>query len=342
MANPPNKDDFNSAPTIMEVGIIQAPGAAPLPAQAVDGQPVAARPVVDLLKDAFELYKKHLQTFLLVVAVAMAPVYLVKDLIVATTMAVPAAGLQIDTARIEATNRELQEAMQRGASPEEIQRLTAASMEAAAAGLQHTAGAMAGVFAMLLGLLLTIPFMMLAQWLSQGALIVSAADAARDGGLGWQGAWRVLLRRLGPLLVTALLGALITAVGVVLCVVPGLVFGFLASFAVPVALLENKSGMDAIKRSIELVKKDWLRVLIVLVVFAVLTGVARWVGGLFIPSRFLFVHELVGDLVSIVVAPFGIIGTVLLFNDVRRVHFDLTDDALRQAEDALLAGGEPG
>ena len=88
-------------------------------------------------------------------------------------------------------------------------------------------------------------------------------------------------------------------------------------------------------------RRDWLRVLIVFIVVAVLSWIAQAVGGLFIPNRWVFLHALAGDIVSILVAPFGIIGLVLLFNDIRRAFFGVSDAEIRAGEDGLLAGPTP-
>jgi hypothetical protein len=134
-----------------------------------------------------------------------------------------------------------------------------------------------------------------------GAHVV--ADRARGGTMDWQAAWRVVIRNLPGLLVTSIFVFVGVVIGLMLCIVPGIVFGLLCAFTVPVILLEKKSGTGAIQRSIELVRADWLRVAIVLIVFGILKAVASWLGGLLVPARSIFLHEFIGDLISIAVLP---------------------------------------
>jgi uncharacterized membrane protein len=62
-------------------------------------------------------------------------------------------------------------------------------------------------------------------------------------------------RNLGPVLVTAVLVGLGTAVGS-LCIVGGIIFGFIAQFAIPFVIDRNLSPIDAIKASYDTVKNN--------------------------------------------------------------------------------------
>lgn len=344
MANSDEPFDPHSAPTIME----QVPAAA---REAIAAAARAARrkelpppkKIGDILKEGFELYQKNLLLFLITAAVAMGPVYLVKDVLVAgaTSRFTSGAtsGLEAKGAELQALQEQLARRTQEGASAEEIAGLTTRMTELSMESLKAVGGAAAGVGLTILVLLLTIPLILVANFLAQAALVVAISDRARDGHLGWQGAWAVVFRNLGGVLVTSLLTAAMVAVGLVMCILPGLVAGFLAALAMPVVLLERKAGVDAIKRSFELVKGDWLRVLLVLVVFAVLNWVASFVGGLFVPDRFVFLNLLVGDLVTIVVAPIPIIGLVLVYNDIV-LHKGASEGEIESRQQALLGPAE--
>ncbi len=220
-------------------------------ANAVTGPgPTAAlqpRGVGEILGEAFELYKKNAALLLVTAAIAMGPVYVVKDAILAAALApVATAGLEADADRLKDLEKQMEQAQGRGASPAEIQAIAARQMESALGSATKGAGALAGVGVMLLGLCLTIPLFVLAAYLAQAALTVVVADRARAGTMGWQEAWRVVLRNLGALVVTSLIVVIGVAVGLVFCVLPGLLFSFFAALTVPVVLLEKKSGTTAI------------------------------------------------------------------------------------------------
>jgi hypothetical protein len=310
-------------------------------ANAIAGpNPTAAlqpRGVGDILGEAFELYRKNAGLLIVTAAIAMGPVYVVKDAIMAAAIApVATSGLEADTDRMERLQKQMEQAQARGASPAEIQSIAAQQMEVALGSAKKGLGMMAALGLMLLGLLLTIPFMILAAYLAQAALTVVVADRARAGTMDWQQAWRVVLENLGSLVMTSLMVMIGVAVGLVFCILPGLVFSLFAALTVPVLLLEKKSGTTAIRRSVDLVKADWVRVLIVLVLFGILQAITSWVGGLIVPSRFYFLHMLVGDLVSIAVLPIPIIGLVLLYQDIARARLNVPEETLEAQRTGLL------
>jgi len=298
---------------------------------------VQPRGIGDILGEAFELYKKNAVLLIVTAAVAMGPVYVVKDAIMAAALAPMATtGLEADTDRMKDLQKQMEQPQARGASPAEIQSIAAQQMEVALGSAKKGLGVLAGIGLMLLGLLLTIPFMILAVYLAQAALTVLVADRARAGTMGWQEAWQVVLANLGSLVVTSLMVMIGVAVGLVFCILPGLVFSLFAALTIPVLLLEKKSGTTAIRRSVELVKADWVRVVVVLVIFGIVQAITAWVGGLVVPSRFYFLHMLVGDLVSIAVLPIPIIGLVLLYQDIARAKLNVPEETLEAQRAGLL------
>ncbi|QUR67199.1 hypothetical protein [Mycobacterium spongiae] len=63
-------------------------------------------------------------------------------------------------------------------------------------------------------------------------------------------------RNLGTVIVTGLLFAVLVLVGSVLCVIPGLIIGFLAQFAIVAAVDRSLSPIDSIKASVATVRSD--------------------------------------------------------------------------------------
>src|ERR1700746_2121062 len=57
-------------------------------------------------------------------------------------------------------------------------------------------------------------------------------------------------RNLGPALLTALLVGIGTWIGLILCIIPGIIFGFLAMFAIPFVVDRSLSPVESIKASI--------------------------------------------------------------------------------------------
>ena len=113
----------------------------------------------------------------------------------------------------------------------------------------------------------------------------------------------LLFRRLDKLLGAVIPAGLLIALGTVCLVIPGLVLAFLFIFVSPVVLVEGLGGRAALRRSVELVKSDWLRVALVALVFGVLHAVASMLAGLLIPHSAIFMDSLISDLITMVLLP---------------------------------------
>ena len=259
----------------------------------VGQSPIGARPrtVGAILSEAFELYKRNAALLIVTAAVAMGPVFLVKDAIFALALSpVATAGLEADADRMQDLDRQMEEARARGATPAEIQSIAAKQMQVALGSAKRGAGLVAGFFLMLLGLLITIPLMVLAAYLAQAALTVVIADRTREGGsLTWQQAWGVVLRDLIPLAITSVLVALGVALGLVLCIVPGLFF--LAFFGLaPFYFLDGRLSLgDAFSASREAVSSKSLAGSILLCIIVGVLGLIACVVGVFVTEPVAYV-----------------------------------------------------
>jgi hypothetical protein len=129
--------------------------------------------------------------------------------------------------------------------------------------------------------------------------------------------------------------AILIAIGSIFLILPGLVLWLLFVFVSPVVLIEGLRGRAALRRSVELVRSDWLRVAIVIFVFGVLCWLARAVAQLLIPAAAIFAASLFGDLFTMVLLPVPVLGLVLLYFDIRRKRENFTTDRLRADLEAL-------
>ena len=69
-----------------------------------------------------------------------------------------------------------------------------------------------------------------------------------------------------------------------LWVIPGLVVAFCFALVAQVAVIEGLKGAAALRRSVELVGADWLRIALLLAVFGALTWAARLLADLVVPD----------------------------------------------------------
>jgi hypothetical protein len=266
------------------------------------GAPAPEKGVADILGQAFQLYRAHAKPLLITCALLFVPAAIVNSLaraaILGPTLAIAAS-----------------------ADP---------------------AGALAGTLSVyllgVLGTLVTAFFLYgIVVPLTNGALTIAAADRILGGHAEWREIWMLLFRRLGTLLSAVIPAAILVTIGCVFLVIPGLILALLFAFVSPVVLIEGLGGRAALERSITLVRSDWLRVALVLMTFAIVRFVAQLVAGIFVAPTAIFVGSLLSDLFTMVMLPIPVLGTVLLYFDVRRKRENFTNDNLRADLEALKA-----
>jgi hypothetical protein len=285
-----------------EAASAAAPAAA---APAADAAAPEEKGVADILKEAYDMYRRQARDFLTTCALLFVPGSIVKScalsLILGPTVAAGAAGSGMGSFALEVLG---------------------------ALGMLVTGFCLYGVIVPLTG----------------GALTMMVADRILGGQAGWRQAWALLYRRLGVLLSAVLPAAGLIALGAVLTRIPvvGVVaqiavmaMGLAFAFVSPVALLEGTRGRAALRRSAELVLSDWLRVAIMIIALAVLLWVAQMLAHLLLPVSAPFFRSLFGDLFTMVLLPIPVLGVVLLYFDIRRRREGFTQDGLREGLDAL-------
>jgi len=262
--------------------------------------PTPEKGVADILGEAFQLYRANAKPLLITCALLFVPASIIKSLALAAILG-PTVALA-----------------------------TSADPTATLAG-----GLGVYLFG-LLGTLVTAFFLYgIIVPLTNGALTIAVADRVLGGKAEWREVWMLLFRRLGKLLSAVIPAAIVVAIGFVFFIIPGLVLGMLFAFVSPVVLIEGIGGRAALERSTTLVRSDWLRVTLVVLVFGLLRGVAQVVAGALIPHSAIFVSSLFGDLITMVLLPVPVLGMVLLYFDVRRKRDNFTPDNLRADLEAL-------
>lgn len=269
----------------------------------------AEKGIADLLQQAFALYKQHARSLLMVAAIVFVPGALAhacaRTAILAPTVL---AAVALDPT----THLPYAGTMPMG--------MLVGPFAAMMLGL--LAAAVTGLF--LNGVI--IP-------LTQGALALAAANHLLGREPTWQELWTWLLRRVAIIFSAIIPAALLIGVGFFFLFIPGVVLAFFFTFVPLVALFEGVGGTAALRRSYELVRADWLRVLLLLVVFAVLSMAAQFCAGLLLHG--LFGTRLLQDLLTLVLLPIPVIASVLLYFDIRRKREGFSDAQLVAIVDEL-------
>lgn len=166
------------------------------------------------------------------------------------------------------------------------------------------------------------------------------------------GSYKAILPRIVPLVLTLFFTFLMLSIGALLCCVPGIILLPKLAFVTQVFVLENKQYLSAIRRSCELAKGEWVRVLVVVILIVLFTAIFFFLPGLLLRPLYesaelllgtgllALLQGLIGGLSTAVVQPVPIIALVLLYYDVRirKEGFDIK----KLAADMEQVSGKPG
>jgi hypothetical protein len=171
---------------------------------------------------------------------------------------------------------------------------------------------------LLLALITTMVSLVGTFWL-QGALVF-AVDDVRDGRID-STVGEVFERvrpRLGTLILAGILAALGIAFGLVLLIVPGLIFLTWWCLIVPVIVLEGKAVGESFSRSRELVRGHGWTVFGVVLITAILTAiVSGLIQGIFSFLGAFLRYWIGGAIASAVVGPFFAVALTVMYFTLR-------------------------
>ncbi len=207
-----------------------------------------------------------------------------------------------------------------------------------------TSGIMAGLgrrgaftldpVAMLRNALVGLLVMGLAWPLTSGAISMAVIHRLQGAKIEPRAEWMFAVHRLMPLASAVVPAALVTALGYVLLVIPGLVASLFLALVPTVVMLETRQSIDALKRSASLMKDLLGRAAGVLVLFVVVALLLCKLLTLVIPGDGFF-DLLASDLALIVLAPLPMIALTLLYLEQRRLSEGMTAESLQNDLDHL-------
>ena len=188
------------------------------------------------------------------------------------------------------------------------------------------------------GALVTAVISVIITAVLQAAILRAAAQATIGDPVDPEESYRFGFKRLGSVILVSLLVGLVVLGGLILLIIPGLIFGVLLSVSVPVLIVENRRGREALSRSWNLVKGHFWHALGVLFVAAIIVGFISGILGAIGGSAWI-VRWIFSAIAQILTAPFTALVSVLLYLDLRARSEALSADTLR-AE--LAAAGSSG
>lgn len=189
-----------------------------------------------------------------------------------------------------------------------------------------------------LSVLATVLFTWVIGTILQAALLRGAALASLGDAVDVEASYKYGFRRLGSVILISLLVGLVIAAGFLLIIIPilGVIIavvwaifaGTMLAVAIPVLVVENRRGTEAMSRSWELVKGHFWHALGVIVVASIIAGIVSGIIGAIGGSNW-FVGWIFGSIGTIITAPFTALVTILLYVDLRARTESLAGEQLR-------------
>ena len=185
-------------------------------------------------------------------------------------------------------------------------------------------------------LVVTVIFVAIQFLLVQPFLVAAIARAAADAYLGERVSigrtYRFALTRLPAILWVTVLTSILTIIGVILLIIPGIIAFVRLSLAPPVLVVEDVRGTKAVGRSWRLTKGHFWRLLALLILSALIAGVGALI--ITIPTEVIAlqlgpsgwpVSALGTTLATVLITPFSMLIIVLFYFDmrIRKEGFDI-------------------
>ncbi len=153
-------------------------------------------------------------------------------------------------------------------------------------------------------------------------VVVEVVNDTRDGEL--DASMGGLFRQVTPVLLTLVLASILAGIaigiGLVLCIIPGVILLTLWAVLAPAIVVERRGVFDAMSRSWDLVKPNFWQTLGVIVVFWIVTLVIGGLAALLVSGGGTIVAVLVSWIVSFLLAPLTALASAILFFELRAVE----------------------
>jgi hypothetical protein len=255
------------------------------------GDVLPARGLGDILSAAFEIYKDNATNLILIVAIVVVPLQFISHFLSGVVFEPQKQTVTIGTVTVTET-----------------------------AARSFGTGLLVLLITLAIGIIITSAL--------QAAIIRAAAQATVGDPVDVNESYRFGFAHFGGVLGASILVGIVVAIGIILLVIPGIIFATMLAVTIPVLVIERKGVTASMSRSWELVKGHFWHVLGTIVVAALIAGFVGGLIGLIGGSNW-FLAWIFGSIGQIIVAPFSAMVTVLLYLDLRTRSEALTASQLR-------------
>jgi hypothetical protein len=263
----------------------------PPPGSAGGGTYFQPRGIGDILSAAFDLYKRHWQSFLQIVAIVVIPLTILQYFLQDQLQTNSSVTVDQTTGAVEVNNGSLGRSL-------------------------------------LLTLIVSLIGVLVTQLLT-GAISRAAAGSLVGESVAPGDAFGYAFSRLGSILLVSILVGLIVAGGLILLIIPGIIFAVKLAVSIPALVVENRRGTDAIGRSWNLTTGHFWHVLGTYIVAAIIAGIVSGILTAIGGSNW-FVRAILASIAAIITTPFTALVLILIYLDLRVRKEGLSDETLRR------------
>lgn len=290
----------------------------------MDAQQFEPMSIGGILDRTFRLYKNNFVRFITIVAIIQVPISLL--MLVSTSFmqrgvsVKPAAGYE-DFRNDETSNME---------------EMTGEEEESGVDGMGWEGPNPVVVALSAIGFVIGVIAAILGNMLCQGALTKSVSEFYLGHEITVGQAYKFVLPKLLTLVAAGFLVGLIVWLGIIMCVVPGVIFGLWFALTTPSIIVENLRATKGMSRSKALASGNLGKIfcvgfLVILITWAIsipLSWAGVIIGGLLFAENYLlfsFINQLFSLVGQILAIPIGAAAFILLYYDlrIRKEGFDL-------------------
>ncbi|MEM3700561.1 MAG: hypothetical protein QXL57_06825 [Candidatus Bathyarchaeia archaeon] len=149
-----------------------------------------------------------------------------------------------------------------------------------------------------------------------GVLIKSASDIIEKGKASLSDSFNFAVSKLPSLLVASLIVGILTILGMLLFIIPGIIIYIMFYLVIPVIIVEQKGAFESLSRSRELVSNRWLKTFALALILGLITGALAFVANLILAPLGIY-GTLACIIVSSVIAPIIPIASAFYYYSMR-------------------------
>jgi len=165
-----------------------------------------------------------------------------------------------------------------------------------------------GILSALVGWIVSTP--------TTGIAIKCASDQIERGTSDLGASLNFTISKLPSLLIAQFINGILTAIGLFLLFIPGIIIGIMFSLIMPAIIVEQKGAFESLGRSRRLVRNRWLKIFVLLLIVGLIAGVVTIIANLLAtPLNITYPHTnlIITSITTSFVAPISSIAVTYLY-----------------------------